>query len=306
MPQRLDTRGGGSADSTLLLTGRKPLQDRDPESGQPTLWDDVKKETRATAKAAARDLLDSGLSLTKTDVIISAFGPTLGVYADRYPVVDDEGNDVRPREALTEAREAVTQVLVDTYLEGEGVENLDEVTKWYILSWLVHESDTFEYDEGRQLGLGVGIDIDNINSKMKVWRKGSGNNTIQLRPHNDVRVQDINKPQSERSSRRPVNPDDMSFSVAIDAIHAVMHVYEAKGETYAWNWIKDRNLHSDSNFRSVITALLQVLPSNHPDWKLARNIAVGKTGELLDLDLDESVFREDAVNGDRQRSLDNF
>ena len=306
MPQRLDTRGGGSADSTLLLTGRKPLEDRDPKSGQPTLWDDVKRETRETAKDAARDLLDSGLSLTKTDVIISAFGPTLGVYANRYPVVDDEGNEVRPREALTEAREAVTQVLVDTYLEGEGIDNLDEVTKWYILSWLVHESDTFGYDEGNQLGLGVGIDIDDVNKKMKIWRKGSGSNNIQLRSHNDVRVQDINKPPGDRSSRRPVNPDDMSFSVALDAVHAVMHVYQAKGETEAWNWIKDRNLQSNSDFRSVITALLQVLPSDHQDWELARNLAVGKTGELLDLDLDASIFHDDEDNNDRQGSLDDF
>jgi hypothetical protein len=239
-------------------------------------------------------------------VIISAFGPTLGVYADRYPVVDDEGNEVRPREALTEAREAVTQVLVDTYLEGEGVEDLDEVTKWYILSWLVHESDTFEYDEGRQLGLGVGIEINDNNNKMKSWRKGGGTNTIQLRSHDDVRVQDINKPPGDRSSHRPVNPDDMSFSVALDAVHAVMHVYESKGETEAWNWIKDRNLHSDSDFRSVITALLQVLPSDHHDWELARNLSVGKTGELLDLDLDTSVFHDDEDDGDQQGSLDDF
>ena len=306
MPQRLDTRGGGSADSTLLLTGRKPQQDRDPESSQPTLWDEVKKETRATAKDAARDLLDSGLSLTKTDVIISAFGPTLGVYADNYPVVDDEGNEVRPREALTEAREAVTQVLVDTYLEGEGIDSLDEVTKWYILSWLVHESDTFEYDDGRQLGLGVGIDIDDVNSKMKVWRKGSGNNTIQLRSHDDVRVQDVNKPPESRSSRRPVNPDDMSYSTALDAVHAAMHVYEAKGETEAWNWMNERNLQSNSDFRSTLTALLQVLPSDHEDWELARDLAVGKTGELLDLDLDASVFQDERDEGDRQGNLSDF
>jgi len=29
-------------------------------------------------------------------VIISAFGPTLKVYADAYPVVDDQDNEVLP------------------------------------------------------------------------------------------------------------------------------------------------------------------------------------------------------------------
>ncbi len=302
MPQRTDTRGGGSADSTLLLTGRKPLEDRDPESRTPSLWDDVKANTRNTAKEAARDLLESGLSLTKTDVIVSAFGPTLGVYADRYPVVDDEGDEVRPREALKEAREAVTQVLVETYLEGEGVDDLDKITKWYILSWLVHDSGTFEYDEGRQLGLGIGIDIDDIKRDTKIWRKSTGD--IKLRSH-DSRVQDINKAPSDRSSRRPVDPDDISYSIALDAVHAAMHVYESKGETETWNWVKERSFHSNSDFRSTLAALLQVLPHDHEDWELARNLAVGQTGDLLDLDLDASVFR-DEEEGEHQGSLDDF
>jgi hypothetical protein len=56
----------------------------------------------------------------------------------------------------------------------------------------------------------------------------------------------------------------------------------------------------------VITALLQVLPSDHHDWELARNLAVGKTGELLDLDLDASVFHNEEDVGDRQGSLSDF
>jgi len=39
MPQRTDTRGGGSADSTLLLTGRKPVDANQRETDStPTLW----------------------------------------------------------------------------------------------------------------------------------------------------------------------------------------------------------------------------------------------------------------------------
>lgn len=302
MPQRTDTRGGGSADSTLLLTGRKPLEDSDPESRSPSLWDDVKSDTRNTAKEAARDLLESGLSLTKTDVIVSAFGPTLRVYADSYPVVDDRGEEVRPREALKEAREAVTQVLVETYLEGEGVDDLDEITKWYVLSWLVHDSGTFEYDEGRQLGLGIGIDIDDIKRDTKIWRKSTGD--IKLRSH-DGRVQDINKSPSDRSGRRPVSPDNLSYSIALDAVHAAMHVYESKGETETWNWLKERNFQSDSDFRSTLAALLQVLPHDHDDWKVARNLAVGQTGDLLDMDIDASVFRDEG-EGEHQGNLDGF
>ncbi|MFC7197901.1 DNA methyltransferase [Halosimplex aquaticum] len=201
MPQRTDTRGGGSADSTLLLTGRKPVDANQHETDStPTLWSDVRTDTRDVAKDAARELLNSGLSLTKTDVIISAFGPTLKVYADAYPVVDDQDNEVPPRRALEEAREAVTRVLVEEYLEGEGLGDLDDITEWYILSWLVHESDTFHYDDGHQLGLGVGVDIDEIKRSTKIWGKKRGD--IQLKTHED-RVQDITLPPKRDLTGRP-------------------------------------------------------------------------------------------------------
>jgi len=290
VPHRVGMQDSASADSTILLTGRKPQEEHDLETTIPSLWSDVKSDTRSAAKEAARDLLDSGLSLTKTDVIISAFGPTLRVFADAYPVVDDEDNEVKPRRALEEAREAVTQVLVDEYLEGQDVDNLDDVTEWYILCWLVHEAETFSYDDGRQLGLGIGVDIDEIKRSTKTWRKSRGD--ISLRGH-DGRVQNINEKPEDRSSRLPVDPDDLSFPRSLDAVHAAMHVYDKRGETETVEWLRDRNFDSDSQFKATLKALLQVLPHNHDDWELARDLAVGRTSDVLDLEFSPNVFAED-------------
>jgi adenine-specific DNA methylase len=301
MPQRAEMRKSASADSTLLLTGRKPKQERGEQ--QPTLWSEVESSTRKRAKESARDLLESGLSLTKTDVIIGAFGPTLQVFADNYPVVDDEGEEVRPRRALREAREAVTQVLVETYLQGEQLDALDDLTTWYTLSWLIYESQIFPYDEGRQLGLGVGLDIDDKKRDTKIWRKRSGD--IQLQYHDD-RVQDIDKDPSQRSSRLPVNPDSISFSYDIDKVHAAMHVYQKRGESETWNWLKERGFDSDTRFKASLSALLQVLPHETEDWQLARDLAAGETGDLLALDLDSDIFRDDDRVDEYQGGLDEF
>jgi adenine-specific DNA methylase len=301
MPARIDTQGGGSADSTLLLVGRKPKTERAPEA-TPSLWNDVRSETREVAKEAARDLIESNLNLTKTDVIISAFGPTLRIFADAYPVVDDEDNEVKPRRALEEAREAVTQVLVDEYLEVEGINNLDDVTEWYILCWLVHEAETFSYDEGRQLGLGIGVDIDDIKRSTKTWRKSRGD--ISLRGHNG-RVQNINEKPENRSSRTPVNPDDLSFGLALDKVHAAMHVYDVQGESACCDWLRERNFNSDSTFKATLKALLQVLPHDHEDWELARDLAVGRTRDVLDLDFSPNVFAEDSQQT-QQTGIDDY
>ncbi|MEZ3165410.1 DUF1156 domain-containing protein [Halorubrum miltondacostae] len=302
MPQRAGMRTSASADSTLLLTGRKPHKELTKDEKTPTLWTDVKSDTRTAAKKAARDLIDSGLSLTKTDVIISAFGPTLRVFADAYPVVDDEDNEVQPRRALEEAREAVTQVLVEEYLDVDGIDKLDDVTEWFLLCWLVHEAETFSYDEGRQLGLGIGVDIDEIKRSTKTWRKSRGD--ISLRGHAD-RVQNVNKKPENRSSRTPVNPDDLSFSLALDKVHAAMHVYDVQGESVCCDWLRERNFGSDSTFKATLKALLQVLPKDHEDWELARDLAVGRTRDVLDLDFSPNVFADDREDTS-QRNLGEF
>ena len=302
MPQRAGMRSSASADTTLLLTGRKTKSNQSPEQEVPTLWTDVESDTRAAAKEAARDLIDSGLSLTKTDVIISAFGPTLRVFADAYPVVDDEDNEVPPRRALEEAREAVTQVLVDEYLESEGIGDLDDITEWYILCWLIHESDTFSYDDGLQLGYGIGVDVDDIKRSTKTWRKSRGD--MRLRGHTD-RVQNANEKPEDRSSRIPVNPDDLSFGLALDKVHAAMHIYDVKGENACCDWLRERNFDSDSTFKSTLQALLQVLPHDHEDWELARNLAAGRTRDVLDLDFSPNVFAEDSQQT-QQKGIDDY
>jgi len=285
IPQRAGMQGQQSADSTILLTGRKPSEEDQSENEGKTLWDDIREKTREEAKEAARDLLDSGLSLTKTDTIIAAFGPTLRVYADNYPVVDKKGNEVPPRDALTTARDAVAEVLAERYLDTKGFDALDGLTRWYVLSWLIYGSDKVPYDEARQLGIGVGINIDDVKRDTKIWGKSSGD--VQLKTHSN-RVQDIVRLESGESvsSRKyPVNPTAERFSHGIDAVHSAIHVYETKGPQAAWEWLSDRGMKNDERFRTTVTALLEVLPAEHNIAETLRDMLSGRTGEYLDIDI---------------------
>jgi len=306
MPVRAGKRETQSADSTILLTGRKPTQE-DNSVVEATLWEDVKSQTREAAKEAARDLLDSGLSLTKTDTIIAAFGPTLRVFADNYPVVDKKGDEVPPRDALTAARDAVAEVLSERYLETKGFDDLDGLTRWYVLSWLIYDSDTMPYDEARQLGIGVGVNIDDVKRDTKIWGKSSGD--VQLKTHSH-RVQDIVRIENgeDVSSRKyPVDPTSERFSYGIDAVHSAIHVYETKGPEAAWEWLSDRGLKNDERFRTTVTALLEVLPPEHDTAETLRDMLSGRTGEYLDIDISNinlNVRGED--DEDNQAALNEF
>ena len=297
-PYSFHQAGKNSAESTILLASEK----RSKEDNTATLWSEIQRDTRQVARDHA-EMLDQGeVDFAKVDIILASFGPTLEVFTRQYPVVDDEGNEVTPQTALNEARAAVRDYFIDKYLNS-GVRDVDPKTEWYILAWLIFEVQRFPYDEGRRLAIGMGEELDNLKRTHRMWRKKSGD--VLLRPHQD-RVQDVNKEPDNRSGRKPVNPDSLSFATALDKVHASMHVYESKGATEAWNWMNDRNCGNDPSFKATLEALLRVLPHEHDDWKLARDIAAGETGELLDLDLDADIFEEDDDDEDRQGSLNDF
>jgi len=301
VPQRIGMQEKASADSTLLLTCRKPTDI--PEHRTPTLWDDIKYRTRDAARNKANELLDSELNVTKTDVIIGAFGPTLQVFTEEHPVVDKHDNPVRPRQALEEARTAVTEVLIEREL-GESLDEVDNVTKWYLLSWLVYEREAIPYDEARQLGLGVGIDIDEIKRDTKLWSKSK--DTLMLKGY-QYRVRDIDALEAGEKRRKrayPVDPRHESFECDIDTVHAVLNIIASKGSDFAWNWINNRNLQDSPSFKRTIVSLLELLPEDHSDYDYLVNLASGETGSLLNIRASQNVNKSQSSETERRTIYD--
>lgn len=301
-PSRIGVQGQSSADSSLLLTCRKP-QNPEEVSEQPTLWSDIRNRTRRAAQEKATELLDANLNLTKTDVIIGAFGPTLRVFTEAYPVVDMHDNPVRPKQALEEARAAVTEVLIERELE-DSLDDVDALTRWYILSWLVYESESIPYDEARQLGLGVGVQIDEIKQSTKIW--GKSGETLVLKGQ-DYRVRDYDALEAGEKRRKrayPVDPREESFSNHIDAVHAALNVLNIKGGDFTWNWLQDRDLHNATWFKKTIKSLIQVVPSDQADYDLMVNLMSGETGELLDIDI--GVIEDSSYQDTSKTTLQDF
>jgi adenine-specific DNA methylase len=304
MPHRVGMQDRSSADSTLLLTCRKPDTDIPRENKVPTLWEDIKEETERAARRKATELLESNLNLTKTDTIISAFGPTLRVFTENYPVVDKHDNPVRPAEALETARTAVTEVLIDRELEN-NLEGVDGLTKWYVLMYLVYGRDTVPYDEANQLGMGVGVSIDELKRDTKIWKK-SGDTLILVGQSDRVRnLTALESGEKRRKRAFPVDPREESFDYNIDATHAVLNVIETKGSEYAWNWLNERDYQNNPSFRQTIRSLAQVLPESHEDFDPLVNLLSGDTGDLLDIDIELFTKNDEDKDGDNH-SLDEY
>jgi adenine-specific DNA methylase len=283
--QSLHQAGKNAAESTILLVSEK----RDTDDTSKTLWEDVRHETRKAAREQAEDLDEREVEFTKVDMILAAFGPTLQVFTEHYPVVDRTGEPVRPQQALDEARNEVSDYFVDRYL-NEGVRDVDTKTEWYLLAWLVFEAERFPFDEANRLAIGLGESMDDLKKPHKLWRKKSGD--VLLRDHAD-RVRDINKSPDDRSSHLPIDPEALSFDNAIDRLHAALHVQDQRGGRETLEWLQTRNCADDPSFGATLEALLRLLPHDHDDWQLARDLVTGDTGEYLDLDIPAEVFVEE-------------
>ena len=281
---RIGQMGKASADSSIFLIGRKATH----SGGSTTLWEDIKQDIAKEARKEAESIIDSDYNISKTDMAIATYGPTLQEYAKHYPVINKKGEQVRPREALTEAREAVTEIIAEQFLNTRGIETLDTLTRWYILGWLIYENDTFPYDEGNQLGVAAGVDINEIKTPTKIWGKSQGD--IQLKSHKD-RVQDIvllrdESVENPSSRKYPVDPTDTRFTYTIDTVHSAIHIYEREGARAAWDWFSERNLKSNEAFEIAVTALLEVLPDDNSMYETLIDIISGETGEYLDINID--------------------
>jgi adenine-specific DNA methylase len=298
MSDRIAMQGSASADSSILLVGRKRGRS---DTTSTTLWEEVQDEFYTVAEEEAKEILDSVYTISKTDTAIAAYGPTLQKFAEEYPVVTKKGETVRPRKALNEARKAVTSILAERFLDTEGIDQLDSLTRWYILSWLIYENDTIPFDEANQLGVAAGVNIEDIKRPTKLWRGGK---EVELQGPDD-RVQDIvilrNDSVDDPSSRKyPVDPTDSRFTYTIDAIHAALHVYDREGSRTAWEWLTERNYKSDNTFEVAVTALLEVLPEDEGMYDILIDLISGQTGDYLDINIDHI----DMSGVDRQTSLD--
>ncbi len=300
---RIGMRDVNSADSTLLIACRKPTSGKTVRNETASLWSDVKNSTQKVAKEKANELLQSSVNISKTDIIIGAFGPTLRVFTEKYPVVDVHDNPIRPKQALEQARAAVTEVLIEQEL-GDSLSSVDSLTKWYILMWLIYERSTVPYDDANQLGIGVGVQIDDIKRDTKIWSKSKAK--LILQGQSD-RVRDYTALESGEKRRKrayPLDPRDESYQYSIDSVHAALNVLETKGSDYAWNWLNERGLQDDTRFIQTVSSLLKVLPKSYEDYDALVNLVSGDTGQLLGINVEEFIKNDD--ENDEETTLDDF
>ncbi len=220
-------------------------------SNEVSFWNqDLRDEVRRTASERARDFQQAGIE--GVDLYLSTFGPVLGVLSRNWPIISEEvdretGEAVRlePEAALSIARREVFALQREGLLDGRAA-NWDLATDWYLLAWKSFGAREFSYDEARKMAMAHGADADEIRNRHKLLSR-KGDSVTLLRP-------------DQREGREHVNPDAVTFSRTIDALHTAMWLYDLEGERSCRQFLQGAGLIVDADFQTLVRAAINAVP----------------------------------------------
>ncbi|MEH2069919.1 MAG: DUF1156 domain-containing protein [Nostoc sp.] len=261
-PQNLHQAQKNAVSSTVLLVCRK--RDRNAEQAW---WDDVRIDVRnivfekapelekcltEDSRPAADRVADPQRRIKPPGInlCLSAFGSALSVFTKYSSVLDSAGNQVEPKAAFEEVRQAVVEYRLQNLLEGKDFNGIDPLTQWYILAWDTFEAREFPFDEARQLALAVGgFDVSDLVKKHKLLDSGSGYCKL-LTPQ-------------QRLKKRAFSVTDTEFSARylVDGLHAIIALYQEEDNTEpVRRFLKNTGLVSNDLFMRTFEVALKVIP----------------------------------------------
>ena len=257
-PQNLHQAQKNAVSSTVLLVCRK----RDPEAAQ-AWWDDVRIDVRNIVFEKAPELEKSLTEDSRPaadrvadprrrikppgiNLCLSAFGSALSVFTKHSCILDSAGNQVEPKAAFEEVRQAIVEYRLQSLLEGKDFNGIDPLTQWYILAWDTFEAREFPFDEARQLALAVGgFDVSDLVKKHKLLDSASGFCKL-LTPE-------------QRLKKRAFSVIDTEFSARflVDGLHAIIVLYQEEGNTEpVRRFLKSTGLVSNDLFMRTFESIV--------------------------------------------------
>ena len=232
-----------SAQSTILLNCHKR------GTTQPAYWADIRKDVEGAAAEAVGRFSKHGLK--GVDLTLATYGPVLAVLSRNWPVytgeLDKDGAPevLRPDVALDLAREKVAALKKRGLVGGRDVE-FDRITDWWLLAWSDFQAAEFPAGEALKLSLATHLDLDALSKTHRLIKAASGKVTL-LTP-------------AQRRTAKGLDVDAGSYSTLVDALHALMLVYEEDGVREAQAWLTRHNLLDDLRFKELVGAAIFAVP----------------------------------------------
>ena len=225
------------------------LSCRKRQTNRSAFWDDIKDEITKTTEEAVHRFANDGLS--GVDLTVATYGPALSVLSKYWPVYTGkaatDGSDeiIAPESALNLAREKVAEIKKRGLLDGRSMD-FDRPTDWYLIACNDFAAREFPTSDALKLSMAMHIDLDMIAKTYKLATAKSGWASI-LTPQ-------------QRRAAGSVDPSRDIYPSLIDALHALMLVFDEEGLNGARAWLKRTRLDESDAFRALVSAALKAVP----------------------------------------------
>lgn len=259
---------------------------------------DLQDEVRHTATQRAREFQQAGID--GVDLYLSTFGPVLGVLSRNWPIISEEVDretgeplSLEPEEALSVARREVFDLQREGLLDGRAA-NWDTATDWYLLAWKSFGAREFSFDEARKMAMAHGTDADELRNRHRLLSR-KGDSVTLLQP-------------GQREGRDHVNPDAVTFTRMVDALHTSMWLYDMEGDQRCRQFLQGAGLISDPDFNTLVRAAVNAIPRgrrysrgeaigfNVPEAETLENLRISLFPDIgVDESLDTDIGAEQAA-----------
>jgi len=224
---------------------------RKREKGVVASFKDVRKDLENVVEESIQRFWSLGFR--GADLIVSTFGPAVGVFGKHERVEKADGTLVNVADLLTLVRELAFRQIV-------GGLQTDELSRAYI-GWLnLYGLGEEEWDDAQKT-IQMGTDI---NIQDAVLQK------IFIKEGNKVRIADL----SDRSAMPKLG--DNKKALMIDKLHKAMLLWQKENREALVLYLA--NINGDSEeFWKLAQALFEILPNGHADWKLVQALLSDKS-----------------------------
>ncbi len=229
-------KGKGVLRVTVLLACRKRAE------GKKGLWEEIQREIRQEAEEKVREYHEE-LGLDGPDLLVSAYGPVLGVFADYELVKDSVGHRKRPKDALDIVAEAVN-TFTTADIAGADFDTLSYLNLIRSFPGLIAQ-----YDLARLTTVfGGNTTLDNLDIK--------GGRGLVQKKGDKVKI----LTSQERVGRGIVNPaKPNSLHTLVDVVHASLVAYEGQGIAAVTNLLRETGRDAaDSGYLGVLRAIARI------------------------------------------------
>jgi putative DNA methylase len=214
----------------------------------------VKTEIAASVHNAIKRFWDLGVR--GADLLVSCYGPAVGVFGKYERVERGDGSIVNPGELLELAREAAMDAIAGDF-------HADAVSKIYYTWANLFGTAEQDYDQARLLAQ-VG---------------GEAESALEMAHSRGILVIDGQHARlallADRAKRRRLGED--VDAPLVDRLHRSLLLWKSEKADELAQYLRDNGLLEDDAFWRLAQSLFQTLPHETDDWKLVRQLINERT-----------------------------